>query len=201
MQEKIKTSFLELFYSLQMPLKETSKNFVIIVTAIGEVFDTLVRYSEQMITRYFIQSEQDLELFAKDRGIQRIKYESMRSFQGRVLNAYTFLKNSSTKVGIEGVIKRSIEKNFEIKEIYQDNFILDHEGEILEETTYLSDDNFYFVVKFYDPLTVEEDLYLKEIIELYKPAHIGYHLEAMILDDFILDDDNEQLEINTYLEQ
>ncbi len=194
-------NFIQHFNSLLIPLKATSKIFNSLFLAIAGVFDSLHEFSKMILNSHFISNNSSLILFAQDRGITKIKGESEESFQIRVLNAYQFLKLSPTRQGIENIIKSSVSKNFVLRELYQEDFILDNEQESLEETTILSDDssNYYFVVEFSQSLTVEEKSYVEEIIELYKPAHIGYHISATILDNFILDDDAELLEYNTYL--
>ncbi len=193
--------FKEHFNSLLIPLKQTSKNFVSIFITIANAFDILKIYAEDILYRHFIQSKSNTEKFAKDRGIQKLSREDTNKYYDRVLNAYDFLKNSSTTKGIIGILKSITDKEFELREIYLDDFELDSENELLEETTILGSDdsNLYFIVSFPNPLTVEEKAYIEEVIELYKPAHVGFRVEANILDEFILDDDNEKLEINTYL--
>lgn len=197
------TSYASYFNSLKIPLKETSKIFVSIFSAIALSFQNTYFYAEEVLKTYFIQSEQNIEEYAKDRGISRIRNESSRSFQNRVLGAYSFMKNSSSKIGIENILKSFTEKSFMIRELYQENFVLGNKEEKLGETTLLQSSlaSYYFVVEFDNPLTVEEKRYLTEIIESYKPAHMGFHLNARIVDDWKLGNVEEKLGINTYLEK
>ncbi len=193
-------TFKEYFNSLLIPLKATSNVFISIFESIAESFDLLKSYSILIVEKFFVSA--DVDEFAKERSVTRILNESDSSFNTRVLNAYKFLTTSPTKIGLQNILSSVIDKEFEIRELYTENFILDDANERLEETAILSGDeaSFYFIVEFAVPLTVAEKDYLESIIDLYKPAHVGYHIGATILDDFILDDTNEQLEINTYLE-
>lgn len=194
-------NYKQLFTELKIPLKETSNNFVAIFTAIAGAFDSLRDFSIAMLESHFIQSKSSERLFAEERGIEKIKNESILSFQKRVLNAYSFLKNSPTRQGIESIIKSSTTKDFKIRELYREQFILGNLQEKLGENTQLQSSlaSYYFVVGFTQALTVEEKNYVEEIIELYKPAHIGFHLNASISDDWILGKANEKLGKNTFI--
>jgi hypothetical protein len=199
--ERFSMNFIQHFNSLKIPLKETSKVFKSLFESIADSFNALHGYFIELLGKHFISNNSSVRLFAEERGIERIKGESDISFRKRVLNAYHFLKSSPTRQGIEAIIQSSIAKEFEIRELYQENFVLGNPQEKLGISTILQSSlaSYYFVLDFSQPLTVEEKSYLKEIIELYKPAHIGYHINAMILDDWILGKDGEFLGENTYL--
>ncbi|MGL4677178.1 MAG: hypothetical protein ACRCWI_05880 [Brevinema sp.] len=200
MQLKNKTGFLDHFNSLLIPLKDTSKVFVGMFSAIAKSFENLKSYTEDIIQRHFISND-DFEEFSKDRGIVRIKNESSQSFYSRVLGAYSFLKNSSTKQGIIDILRSFTEKEFRVRELYREDFVLGNPNEKLGITTQLKNSlaSYYFTMDFTNPLTVEEKQYLTEILDLYKPAHIGFHLNARIVDDWKLVNKEEKLGINTYL--
>lgn len=196
------------FDSLQIPLKETSRNFAAIFHAIALAFDSLQIYASNVLSLSFIQSRKDSEKHAKDRGIHKIKNEGNASYYERVLNAYSFNKNSSTFAGLTKILRMAVSKEFTIQEMYLTNWILGEErlGFVMNKgekvyTTFLGADyiSYYFVISFNSPLTLEEKLYLDELIDLYKPAHTGYHVDARIADDWKLDD-IEQLGITTYIE-
>lgn len=196
------------FNSLKIPLKETSKNFVFLFHAIAESFNLLSKFLETILNSHFISRNAEESLWAKERGIVKIKNEETSSYLDRVLNAYEFNKRSSTLDGLTNILKSAINKKFSLRELYLDNWILGEEplgfikkdGE-RHDTTILGADytSYYFVVSFNDPLTLDEKIYLEELIEIYKPAHVGYHLDARIVDDWKLED-SELLGITTYIE-
>lgn len=192
-------SFKEYFSNLQIPLKDTSNMFIIIFESIAASFDLLKKYGVSTVEKFFVDS--NLEEYAKERCIYKIQEESNNSYKNRVLNAYQFLKYSSTSIGIKDVISNAISKSFEIRELYQENFILGNSSEKLGINTKLhtSLSSYFFLVEFIQPLTVKEKYYLEKIIDLYKPAHVGFRINATIVDDWILGDENEQLGLNTYL--
>lgn len=201
-------TFKEYFNDLKIPLKETSKNFVALFHAIALAFESVKKYSNHILSLYFIQSGNALQKYAEDRGIVRVKNEGTESHFQRVLNAYAFLKNSSTLEGLTNILKLAISKEFTIRELYLDNWILGEEplGFIMKEeekhyTTFLGADytSYYFVVTFDVPLTLDEKNYLDKLIDLYKPAHTGCHIDARIVDEWKLDD-SERLGITTYIE-
>ncbi|MGL5956313.1 MAG: hypothetical protein ACRC0X_06895 [Brevinema sp.] len=190
---------LQYFKSLNIPLAETSKIFVSLFSAIAYSFDLVRDAINNTVFRYFINT--DIESFAQDRSIEKIKGEQTDHYHHRVRNAYEFLKHSATKKGLETIIKQMITKKFVLRELYKEDFILGNPSEKLGFNTLLQNSQtlYFFLVEFDDPLTVYEKYYLQELIEHYKPAHIGFRINALILDDWILGDPNEELGKFTYL--
>lgn len=203
MPQRIKTSYTSYFNSLQIPLKDSSKVFVSIFRAIAQVFEDLSSYAEEVLFYHFIQSEKDSEMYSRDRGVTRIKNESLHTFQSRLINAYTFNRNSSTLRGLTDILRSFTEKEFVVRELYREDFVLGKAEEKLGITTQLQSSlaSYYFVVDFSNPLTVEEKKLLTEILDQYKPVHIGFQINARIADDWKLGDIEEKLGVNTYLEK
>jgi len=195
-------NYKEYFNSLKIPLKDTSKNFVKLFESIAESFQDLQEFSQNILNECFPRYSKDIDKFAKERGISCIKNEKEASYKERVIKAYSFLKTSSTLQGITSLITQVTPKKFVVRELYTEDWTLGAKDEKLGDNTILGGDvsSYYFVVEF-DSLTIEEKAYLEEIIELYKPAHVGFHINAKILDDWILGLDTELLGENTYLEQ
>jgi len=194
-------TFKEYFNKLLIPLKDTSKNFVSLFISIANSFDSCKIFAHKILNNYFLKDSKDIEGFAKERGISRIQNEKEVAYKNRVIKAYSFLKYSSTLEGIKSLITQITNKKFIIRELYSEDWILNNDNELLGDTTILGGDvsSYYFVVEF-DKLLIEEKTYLEEIIELYKPAHVGFHINAIILDDWILGEESELLGKNTYLE-
>lgn len=193
-------SYDKFFNDLKIPLKETSKTFKIIFTYIAEAFEEFKRYAERIMDEHYAKVSKDVDLFAKDRGIIRLKKESSTSYRNRVVGAYSFYKHSSTLQGIKDIISSAITQNFIIRELYQEDWILGEEplgvsaislddGTAIIKTI-LGDENtlFYFIVEIKDRIYDYEKIYLEELINTYKPAYMGYHLDVMVhLDEWKLD--------------
>ncbi|MGL4677669.1 MAG: hypothetical protein ACRCWI_08420 [Brevinema sp.] len=192
---------LEHFHKLKIPLAKTSKIFVSLFSAIAHSFELLQESIHTTVLQQFIKSQSDIELFAQDRSIEKIKDEQYEQYHYRVRNAYQFLRHSATKKGLENIIDQVIKKKFTLRELYQEDFILGNPLEKLGMNTILqsSQSLYFFIVDFEDPLTVYEKHYLQELIEYYKPAHIGFRIDAQVLDDWILGDPTEKLGTHTYL--
>ncbi len=170
----------EYFERLAIPLRETSAVFRAIFGSIAGVFEEAVEKIRESVFSGFLQSKADLYMHAKDRGLEQIRNESADVFYERLINAYRFLKNSSTKNGIEDIIRGYTDKRFDIREPYKDVFILG-KG-ILGVTTVLSGEvsNHYFIVEFFEKITEEEKAYIEELVETFKPAHTGFRIIAII---------------------
>ena len=145
----------------------------------------------------------DLEKFAKERGLYQLKNESDVQFQSRVINAHRFLVTSPTLSGLDQLLTNVIKddpKDFTLRELYREDWVLGKD--VLGDESILGNDTpFYFIVDFKKiPIKLDQKTYLEDIINLYKPAHVGFHINAFILDNWILGGINEKLGINTYLE-
>jgi len=148
----------------------------------------------------------DLEKFAKERGLYKMNNEEDKQFQSRIINAHRFLLTSPTLNGLKDLITSVISDDpteFTIRELYTEDWVLGKD--MLGTDSILGNDTpAYFIVDFKEiPITLNQKIYLDNIINLYKPAHVGFHINAFILDNWILDDTNEKNEklgINTYLE-
>ena len=145
----------------------------------------------------------DLEKFAKERGLYQLKNESDIQFQSRVINAHRFLVTSPTLSGLKDLITNVIKddpKEFTIRELYREDWVLGKD--VLGDESILGNDTpSYFIVDFKKtPIKLDQKTYIEDIINLYKPAHVGFHINAFILDNWILGGINEKLGINTYLE-
>ncbi|MGL4562251.1 MAG: hypothetical protein ACRCVW_00130 [Brevinema sp.] len=173
------------FLNVCLPkLAQTSKIFANICHSFYEQFDPINRLVDDLIKNSFpILTSPFLDKIAIDRGITRIKNESLKSYHYRIRYAYHFLKNSSRINGIEQLIRTIIpNKTFHIRELYLENFILGDEKEQLGINTIInsSDQKFYFVIDIHD-LTNEESEYLEEIIHLYRPAHVQFRINNIII--------------------
>lgn len=190
-----------LFSSLMLPLKDTSLIFRVIFRTIILSFEDTIDYLQQIVQHSFIKNNKEFHLWAKERAIAYIRNESQESYYSRVLNAYSFLKNSSTKSGMENILRSFTNKDFQIRELYKENFVLGNKAEILGVNTVLQSSlaSFYFVVDFKNSLNLDEKLYIEKIINIYKPAHIGFHINATVIDNWILGKEEEYLGISTYL--
>ncbi len=168
----------------------------------------IIDYMETLPPPKDSRFDADLTKFATERGLYKMKDESQEQFQSRIINAHRFLLASSTLIGLRNIIDNVINsdptllpKKFDIRELYTEDWVLGEEQ--LDENVILGNDvsSYYFVVDFgNDPIRLAEKIYLDNIIDLYKPAHIGYHINAFILDDWVLDDKDEICEINSFLD-
>ena len=146
----------------------------------------------------------DLEKFAKERGLYQLKNESNLQFQSRVINAHRFLLSSPMLSGLEHLITSVISddpKDFTIRELYKESWILGKGSLGVDMILGSNVFSYYFIVDFGQiliPLVLKT--YLEDIINLYKPAYVGFHIKAFILDKWILGDKGEKLGINTYIE-
>lgn len=197
-------TYKEYFNTLKIPLKETSTVFKVLFTAIAEEFDSLRNFAKMIVNSHFVHTDNYLideqrsdegltseRLFAEERGIVKIKKESDKNYGQRVLSAYEFNKRSSTLEGLRDILSSATDKEFTIRELYRDDWVLGEEPlEFIEDengdkidTTILGSNfvSLYFVVDFDQiKLKLDEKEYLEQLIELYKPAHIGYHINAQI---------------------
>ncbi len=179
-------SYKELFTSLKIPLAQTSSVFVGIFTSIATMFDVLQDFLVSTVEKFFISTSSDVTQYAKERGIYRAKNESDEAFKNRVLNAFNFLQNSSTRQGIEDIIKNITLKDFILVEPDSESFILSDSSEKLGLNTILQDtvssSYLFFLVIFSSSLTTIEYNYISDIINIYKPAHIGFAIHTVIDD-------------------
>ena len=146
---------------------------------------------------------EDLEKFAKERGLHRMNNEKVEQFQSRIINAHRFLLTSPTLSGLKDLITTVIKddpKEFTLRELHTEDWILGKD--VLGDESILGNNTpFYFIIDFKKiPIKLDQKTYLEDIINLYKPAHVGFHINAFILDNWILGGINEKLGINTYLE-
>ncbi len=149
----------------------------------------------------------DLEKFAKERGLYQLKNEKSEQFQSRIVNAHRFLLTSPTLSGLEQLIINAISndpKNFTIRELYKESWILgDNDSTSLKKTNLGIDtilgnnfDSYYFIVDFKykdNPISLDQKSYLEHIINLYKPAHVGFHINTFL-------NDEKESEVNTSIE-
>ena len=141
----------------------------------------------------------DLEKFAKERGLYQLKNEKSEQFQARIINAHRFLLTSPTLSGLTAIITSIISddpKKFIIRELFKESWILG--VDILDENMILGNnfDSYYFVVDFKgedNEITSNQKTYLENIINLYKPAHVGFHINTFL-------NDEKESEVNTSIE-
>lgn len=179
-------TYKELFTNLKIPLAQTSSVFVAMFTSIASVFDTLQNFLVYTINQFFISTCSDVTPYAKERGLYRAKDESEENFRKRVLNAFHFLQNASTRYGMEYILNVITSKEFIIIEPNAESFILGDTDKKLGINTVIQGDELspylFFLVAFSTALTTEEYNYISEIIHIYKPAHIGFSINAVIDD-------------------
>ena len=136
----------------------------------------------------------DLEKFAKERGLYQLKNESDVQFQSRIINAHRFLVTSPTLFGLTDIITNVISdnpKDFTIRELYKESWILGQHYLGIDTVLGNNMDSYYFIVDFKaNAITSDQKAYLENIINLYKPAHAGFHINAFI-DDKISDNTDE----------
>ncbi len=167
-------NFLQYLNSLKIPLKVTSMVFAAVFGSIAKSFNKAVFYVYEVLHSCFIQSGSNISLYAEDRGLEQLKNESDRDFYNRTLNAYRFLKNCSTKKGIEDILMSFTDKAFVIKEQYKNIFVL---GEAMlgvnsELTTIKL--GYYFIVEFAESISEEEKSYMEDLLNTFKPAHTDF---------------------------
>ncbi|MGL5721593.1 MAG: hypothetical protein ACRCY4_04255 [Brevinema sp.] len=191
---------LKLFYQLTIPLRETSLVFKALFSAIARECDILLECAYLLTKQSFPRYGEQIEPFAKERGVVRIKGESLADFTKRVERSFAFLTTATTREGIIQLIKTFTDKDFTLKELWEDDWILGDDDEVLGTSTTIGGEDAAntFVVVF-DSLTLDEKNYISELIELYKPAHVRCVLRAQIQDDWVLGAEGEDLGISTYL--
>ena len=149
----------------------------------------------------------DLEKFAKERGLYQLKNESDPQFQSRIINAHRFLLTSPTLSGLTDIITSVISddpKEFIIRELYTESWIL--EVDILDKNTILGNNisSYYFVVDFQNKdneISSVQKAYLENVINLYKPAHAGFHINAFLTGETSDNVDEKEPKVNTYLDK
>lgn len=157
----------------------TSSIFKAICDAIFEQFNPIYQLFLLVINNASpIEYSQFTDLIAKDRGITKLTNETDQSYLYRVRYAFKFLNQSFTKSGIEEIIKKIFPTHhINIRELYKENFILGDTEEKLGITTIINSSfqKYYFIIEI-DELNEEEKVYLKEILEIYTPAHVGFQI-------------------------
>ena len=149
-----------------------------------EYIKTLVK-PDDISNVIYSRFNKDLEKFAEERGLYKLKNESDLQFQSRIINAHRFLATSPTLDGLTNIITNAISndpKEFTIQYLYDKCWYL---GETLLDKNLILENNIlsYFIVDFdTTPITLEQKTYLESIINLYKPACIGFYINAFILD-------------------
>ena len=149
----------------------------------------------------------DLEKFAKERGLYQLKNESDPQFQSRIINAHRFLLTSPTLSGLTDIITSVISddpKEFIIRELYTESWIL--EVDILDKNMILGNnfDSYYFIVDFQNKdneISSVQKAYLENVINLYKPAHAGFHINAFLTGETSDNVDEKEPKVNTYLDK
>lgn len=207
------------FYSLAIPLRETSKVFTALFTAIARQFDLLYGYGVELVKQAFPKFSSDglrntggqpsiappaygtsLSLFGQERGVVNIKGEPSANYAKRVEKAFGFLQAASTKEGIIALVRQFTAKPFELRELYTDNWVLSDAKELLGVNTLLGwTGSYQFNLVFGQPLTLGERDYITELVNIYKPAHVVFKVIANIADDWLLGNEGEILGISTYL--
>lgn len=190
------------FYSLVIPLRETSKVFTALFTAIAEQFDLLYGYGAELVKQAFpkFSSPLGLAMWGRERGVINIKGEASGNYAKRVEKAFGFLQAASTKDGIIALVRQFTAKPFELRELYADNWILGDAKELLGTNTLLGwTGSYQFNLVFGQPLTLAERDYITELVNIYKPAHVVFKVIANIADDWLLGNEGEALGISTYL--
>ena len=146
----------------------------------------------------------DLEKFAKERGLYQLKNESDIQFQSRIIYAHRFLLTSPTLLGLTDIITNIVPQKFIIRELYTESWILgdndSNKDTSLKRTSLGIDtilgnnfESYYFVVDFKGTgIELEQKTYLENVINLYKPAHAGFHINAFLKNE-------TKPEVNTYL--
>ena len=191
------------FLSLAIPLRDTSRVFSALFTAIAREFEALYRYTAGLVKEAFpkFSGPVALHLWGRERGVINIKGESSADYAKRVERAFDFLSTASTKDGIIALVRQFTPKPFELRELYSDNWILGGAGEGLGDNTLLGwTGSYQFNLVFAQSLTIGERDYIAQLVELYKPAHVVFKIIAQIADDWLLGAEGELLGISTYLQ-
>lgn len=173
------------FSSLPLPFPSTIIRMIFSV--IAYVFDIIYQQAYDIVLGCFPKYSEDLDPYAQERGITKIQGESDIQFRKRITYAYQFARFSSTLQGIEDMISTILGGTVSIRELHTEDWILGHER--LGENTILGNDvsSYYFVVDLGDrSLTLVEKRYLEQVIEEYKPAHVGFHINAHIVDENVI---------------
>ncbi len=177
-------TYKQLFESLKIPLAQTSSVFVAMFTSIAMIFDALQDFLMYTIDQFFISNCADVTPYAEERGMYKVKNEDEATFRKRVINAFKFLQNSSTRDGMEEILRTITSKEFILVEPNKESFILGDSDEKLGINTVLQGDvlstYLFFLVEFSSSLTTAEYDYISEIINIYKPAHVGFAINATI---------------------
>lgn len=190
------------FTSLAIPLRETSKVFSALFTAIAKQFDVLYGYGAEFVKQAFpkFSSLLALAMWGQERGVINIKGEPSANYAKRVEKAFGFLQSASTKEGIIALVRQFTAKPFELRELYADNWILGNENEALGVNTLLGwTGSYQFNLVFSKPLTLGERDYITELVNIYKPAYVMFKIIAQIQDDWLLGQEGELLGESTYL--
>ena len=157
----------------------------------------------------------DLEKFAKERGLYQLKNESDPQFQSRIINAHRFLLTSPTLSGLTDIITSVISdtpKKFIIRELHKESWILGDNNSDKDTSlktnlglnTILGNNisSYYFVVDFKDnEISSVQKAYLENVINLYKPAHAGFHINAFLTGETSDNVDEKEPKVNTYLDK
>ena len=110
--------------------------------------------------------------------------ETPKQFQSRITNAHRFLLTSPTLNGLTDIITNIIKddpKEFLIRELYKESWILGENYLGIDTILGNNMESYYFIVDFKDNhITLDQKVYLENIINLYKPAHAGFHINTFI---------------------
>lgn len=142
-------------YELHYPLTHLSNVFEAYFMAISDMFDNIVSDSKILQKEFFCLESKNTIKYAEERAITPIYNETYESTLNRILYAYNFYTGIVTQKGIKTLIKFITDKSFSIK--------LDKRDER---------NPFTYYIYFYDVISDEEILYIKNALREYIKAHI-----------------------------
>jgi hypothetical protein len=144
---------------LLFPLAQTSKVFISIFSAIGEMFDDLIDDAYSIAYEFFPYLSKNIRKHMKDRGIMPFPNEPSESLQSRIINAYNFYISSGTMAGIKKIISYYTSASFTI--------------------TTVNNEPFAYYININDTLTTAQKDILLSVLEEYKKAHVKVYILCM----------------------
>jgi len=160
------------------PILEGS-NFEKIVKIITDTFDYLHELNYKAIYEYYVPTVTNIIKKANERGVPLFDGDTNYDRIDRVYKAYSFLRELTTKKGIEEFIAKYYSKNFEILIVAEiESFALDED--ILDGDAFIGASNSaVFILRFFEELSNETKTLLTTILDKVKPAHVGYVIEEI----------------------
>lgn len=162
---------------LAVPLLEDEK-IQIIYEVVSEQLDEFMDVLVEVKKEFFISlADYNFSNLAKERGITKLKYEDEDSFKNRAVYALLFYRSSSTKEGLEAILKLCTTKTFTLTESYKGAWIFGKSRFGINTYAYSSESANTIILEFFQMLTDEEKTYITQILDLYKPAHVAVYIK------------------------